>query len=241
MPNARRAAISALLGEDNSYRYTDANVTGSARFGPIQYADIECEIRATEGQVVWYHAPDYVKTDYYPYISTRFNMNATLNNGTHFLSHTCAVRPASGSCVVNLEAGSGRIGDLHCDRSAFIDDVPSENNSIGAGFMAISGAFDAVFEGEASMSYAQQWLRENCTFAQLARFVNRTTIIMPSDLLFHMQRTLWHIPIASKLVAVPHDQRSGPFDVGGMITLRVADTTADLHLTVRFSSCLLWC
>jgi hypothetical protein len=221
MPNARRAAISALLGEDNSYRYTDANVTGSARFGPIQYADIECEIRATEGQVVpsiqmpWYYNftsnfSDYVKADYHPYIGTRFNMNATLNNGTHFLYPTCVVRPARGSCVVDLVAGSGRMRDLHCDRAAFIEDVPSDNNGICAGFMAISGAFDAVFQGEAWSSHSQQWLQENCTFAQLARFMNRTTIIMPSDMLSHMQRTLWHIPIASKLVAVPDNKAKRP-------------------------------
>jgi hypothetical protein len=251
-PNVRRAATTALLGEESSHSYTDANVTGAAEFGPIQYADIDCDIRAAEGQVVmttrthWYYNFTARFTDYLggggagalPYISTRLAVNATLNNGTHFLYHTCAVRPARGSCAVALVAGSGRMRDLRCRRARFLDadsDVPNDNTGPGAGFMAIAGAFGDVFAGEAWTSRQQGRPQENSTFAQLARFSNRTTMVMPPDLLSHMQRTLWHIPVAAKLLDVPADQRNGPDDVGGTIALRVADATPRLFLTVNIA------
>ncbi len=246
-PNVRRAATTALLGEESSHTYTDANVTGVAEFGPVQYADIECDIRAAEGRVVpttsthWYYNfsaefTDYLDPDSLPYISTRFAVTATLNNGTHFLHHTCAVRPARGSCAVALVAGSGRMRDLRCRRARFIDaDVPNDNAGPGAGFMAIAGAFRDVFAGEAWTSRAQGRPQENSTFAQLARFANRTALVMPPDLLSHMQRTLWHIPLAARLLAVPAGQRGGPDDVGGTIALRVADATPRLFLTVNLA------
>ncbi len=59
--------------------------------------------------------------------------------------------------------------------------------------------FEAVFQVEAWTSYTQGRAQEDNTFAPQAHFMNRTTIIMPGDLLSYMQRMLWHIPIASKL------------------------------------------
>jgi hypothetical protein len=37
------------MGEKNGLRYTDANVTGIAKFGPVKYLDVTCNIEAVPG------------------------------------------------------------------------------------------------------------------------------------------------------------------------------------------------
>jgi hypothetical protein len=114
MPNVRRAATTALLGKDTPQSYTEANITGAAQFGSVDYADIACAICAEAGQVVattctqWYNFSarftDFLDAERLPNISTRLDVSATLNNGTHFLHHACAVRLARGLCAVALVA-----------------------------------------------------------------------------------------------------------------------------------------
>ncbi len=91
VPNVRHAATNALLDEESSHQHTSANVTGAAAFG-IKYADLECDVTAAEGQVVttaktrWYYSfisrfNNYLGNNGLKYISRRFDVNATLNNG----------------------------------------------------------------------------------------------------------------------------------------------------------------
>lgn len=44
-----RSAVAALMGETNGLRYTYANVSGVAHFGPIKYLDAICNILAVPG------------------------------------------------------------------------------------------------------------------------------------------------------------------------------------------------
>ena len=51
-PNVLRAATRALFGAESAFVYKQMNLTGKATFGDIQYADVECNIEVTPGQVV---------------------------------------------------------------------------------------------------------------------------------------------------------------------------------------------
>ncbi|KAJ0130948.1 Uncharacterized protein HZ326_25954 [Fusarium oxysporum f. sp. albedinis] len=46
---SRRSAVAALIGEKSGLRYTDANITGIANFGPVKYLDVTCNITAVPG------------------------------------------------------------------------------------------------------------------------------------------------------------------------------------------------
>lgn len=50
-PNVLRAATVALFGADSAFVYTKSNVSGEASFADIQYADVECKIEVTRGEV----------------------------------------------------------------------------------------------------------------------------------------------------------------------------------------------
>lgn len=85
------------------YRYTEASVAGPAQFEDIKYVDIECNIEAVEGRVTitrsdqWYYNFTYdVDTSSAGPVLSRMEIDATLNNNTHFPYHKCAVQPAWG-------------------------------------------------------------------------------------------------------------------------------------------------
>lgn len=50
-PNVLRAATRALFGADAAFVYTERNLTGLAVFSDVQYADVECNIKAVPGDV----------------------------------------------------------------------------------------------------------------------------------------------------------------------------------------------
>jgi hypothetical protein len=245
-PNVRRAAITALFGADSAHQYTNANVSGPAEFGPLAYANIECAIDAAKGRVL-----SASHTDFYYNYSARYgslvstcgglryvyacyDVNATLNNGTHFLRPACTVRPVRGKCAVTLTVSAGKMSELRCECTHFIDDVPPDTNGLGTGFAATAAAFEHVFKGTAYKSLTTGCTQENNTFALLARFANNSRFVLQPDLLSHMQRTLWHIPILSWHTDAPADQRSSPSQLGGFVALRVADKLPCLVLTVDF-------
>jgi hypothetical protein len=101
--------------------------------------------------------------------------------------------------------------------------------------MAFASAFHNAFADEVWMSCVQGQPHDYSTFAPLARLANCMALIMPPNLLLHMQRTLWHIPLAARILTVPMGQHSRLDDIGGSIGLHVADALPHLFLTVNFA------
>ncbi|KAI1926944.1 hypothetical protein LOZ64_000076 [Ophidiomyces ophidiicola] len=244
-PNVKRSAITAVFGETVGYSYTKQNVSGKATFGEISYTDIECNVVITAGTVPLASSTEY----YYNFTHTftepikngsiitaygSLNFRATLNNNTHYLVHSCVLHPATGKCSTTLAGGIGIMKDLRCKRSSWINPVPHEINGPSAGFVATAAAFISVFEG-AAWSSTQGRPQENSTFIEAsARWTNRTSYILSSDLISHMQRTLWNIPIGARPLDVPESEIGGGADPNGTVVMRVQDERNVLIMTMNY-------
>lgn len=161
------------------------------------------------------------------------DFNATLNNGTHFLAHACILHPARGVCGTTLAGGIGLMKNLRCKRSSWLKPVPTEIQGPATGFFATAAAFVSVFEG-AAWSSMHGRPEENSTFvAASARFANRSTYILSSELMSHMQRTLWHIPIGARPLRVPEAEKGGDADPSGTLPMAVRDERNVLIMTMN--------
>ncbi|KAF2467153.1 uncharacterized protein BDR25DRAFT_395316 [Lindgomyces ingoldianus] len=238
MPNIKRSATIAVFGETGSQPYTQQNLTGKASFGPIDFVDVECAIVETPGVVIatrsdqWYYnftarfeqPIPFGPNSFLEYIFASLAFNATMNNGTHFLSHACSLRPARGVCRTTISGGNGIMKDLHCTRQSWMDPIPAQIEGPATGFYGIAAAFVDVFNGEAWTTYQQGRPQQNSTFiAATARFTNRTTFILPSDLVSHVQRTIWHAPLNARPLNIPADAVGGPYDLNSTVDMIVQD------------------
>ncbi|KAH8667925.1 hypothetical protein BGZ60DRAFT_469947 [Tricladium varicosporioides] len=235
---SRRSAVAALMGEKSGLRYTDANVTGIANFGPVKYLDVICNIEAVPGKKSnlfgWdlynftYRYPDaeYVSDD--PrYDLTQFRdvfntsvlydgveislaakskveVQAVMFNNTHYLKHLCKVQTAIGSCATHITAGMGSMEDLTCLRDQFINvdsDLVKALSFYGpaGGVISLFGSFLEVFVGKAVLDIRGR-LNPGRSLFMMGTLVADTdkTLVMPSDLLLHMQRVLWVAPLLAK-------------------------------------------
>ncbi|TGZ83069.1 hypothetical protein EX30DRAFT_339301 [Ascodesmis nigricans] len=153
---------------------------------------------------------DSVDKDIFTFSSV--SVTAWLNNNTHFLHHRCILRPAIGTCRTRLTAGTASMSLFRCTRDRFLyaDFAPSSSSAHPkeTGFLATASTFISFFKGAAWLS-DDGYPRENSTFTQAAiRFATLSDITLPKDLISHMQRVLWHIPITSQPVDVPALQRT---------------------------------
>jgi len=94
------------------------------------------------------------------------------------------------------------MGSLRCYRETWAD--PTANTTSidflndALGFMAITSAFDEVFKGEAL--FGTRPTQNSTFFLATARCENNQEftaggLVMPTSLMPHLQRVLWHIPI----------------------------------------------
>ncbi|KAF7174363.1 hypothetical protein CNMCM5623_007013 [Aspergillus felis] len=235
---SRRSAVAALMGEKSGLRYTDANVTGIANFGPVKYLDVTCNIEAVPGTQSnlggWdlynftYRYPDAEHDSDDPkYDLTKFRdvsntsvvydgvelsldakskveVQAVMCNNTHYLRHLCIVQTAIGSCTTPITAGIGRMGDLTCLRDQFINvdsDLVKPRSIYGpaGGVISLFGSFLEVFVGKALLDIRDR-LNPGKSLFMMGTMVADTdkTLVMPSDLLSHMQRVLWVMPLLAK-------------------------------------------
>jgi len=235
---SRRSAVTALMGEKSGLRYTDTNVTGIAKFGPVNYLDVGCTIVAVPGKKSnlngWdlynftYRYPDaehvsddprYDLTQFRDVFNTsvldngvevlldarsKVEVQAVMFNNTHYLRHLCTVQTAIGSCATHITTGSGSMGDLICSRDQFInlDTELSQTLSYygpAGGVESLFGSFLEVFVGKAVLDIRDR-LNAGKSLFMMGTLVADTdkTLIMPSDLLSHMQRVLWVTPLLAK-------------------------------------------
>lgn len=231
---SRRSAVAALMGEKIGLRYTDANVTGIANFGPVKYLDVTCNIEAVPGNTSnidgWdlynftYRYPDSeseyndltqfrdvfntsvlydgveISWDY----KSRVEVQAVMFNNTHYLRHLCMVQTAIGSCATHITAGIGSMGDLACLRDQVINvdsDLDKELSFYGpaGGVPSLFISFLKVFVGKAVLNIHNR-LNYGQSLFVMGTMVADTdkTLVMPSDLLSHMQRVLWVTPLLAK-------------------------------------------
>ncbi|KAH9207528.1 hypothetical protein DL95DRAFT_482682 [Leptodontidium sp. 2 PMI_412] len=235
---SRRSAVAALMGEKSGLRYTDANVTGIANFGPVNYLDVSCNIEAVPGNKSnlngWdlynftYRYPDaehvsddprFDLTQFRDVSNTsvldngveislaaksKVEVQAVIFNNTHYLRHLCMVQTAIGSCATHITAGTGSMGDLACMRDQFIN-VDSDLEKAGSfygpagGVISLFGSFLEVFVGKAVLDIRDR-LNPGQSLFVMGTLVADTdkTLVMPSDLLSHMQRVLWVTPLLAK-------------------------------------------
>jgi hypothetical protein len=236
---SRRSAVAALMGEKSGLRYTDANVTGIASFGPVKYLDVTCNIEAVPGNKSnlggWdlynftYRYPDaeqqvsddprfdltkfrdvfnisvlYDGVEISVDAKSKVEVQAVMFNNTHYLRHLCMVQTAIGSCATPITAGIGSMGDLACLRDQFIN-VDSDLDKAGSfygpagGVMSLFGSFLQVFTGKALLNVRGR-LNPGKSLFMMGTMVADTdkTLVMPSDLLSHMQRVLWVTPLLAK-------------------------------------------
>ncbi|KAF2451670.1 hypothetical protein P171DRAFT_493090 [Karstenula rhodostoma CBS 690.94] len=234
----RRSALAALMGEDSSLRYTDANVTGFASFGPVRYLDVACETDAIPGEKSnaqgWdvynftYRYPDaekfsddtkydltqfrdvsntsvlYDGVDIRTALKSRIEVQAVMFNNTHYLKHLCTVQTAVGSCSTRIEGGTGSMGGLNCVRDQFINvdsDMEKDKSFYGpaGGVMALFSSFLEVFVGKAVLNIRGRFNFGRSLFMLGTMLVDTDkSLVMPPDLLSHMQRVLWVTPLLAK-------------------------------------------
>ncbi|KAH7402812.1 hypothetical protein BKA66DRAFT_403989 [Pyrenochaeta sp. MPI-SDFR-AT-0127] len=236
--SAAISAVTALMGEKSGLRYTDANVTGIANFGPIKYLDVTCNIEAVPGkrsnQNGWdlynftYRYPDaehvsddprYDLTQFRDVFNTsvladgvdisldrksKVEVQAVMFNNTHYLKHECMIQTAIGSCTTHITAGTGSMGDLTCLRDEFINvdsDLEKTSSFYGpaGGVQSLFGSFLQVFVGKAVLDIRDR-LNPGRSLFMMGTLVAETdkTLVMPSDLLSHIQRVLWVTPLLAK-------------------------------------------
>ena len=137
-------------------------------------------------------------------LKSRIEVLAYMFNNTHYLKHTCTVQTALGRCSARLESGTGSMGALKCFRDKFInfdDELSQEHSFYGpAGAVpALFTSFLKVFVGRAVMSIRMRFNFGQSLF-MLGTMVEDTdkSLVMPSDLLSHMQRVLWVTPLIAK-------------------------------------------
>jgi hypothetical protein len=236
---SRRSAVAALMGEKSGFRYTDANVTGSAKFGPVKYLDVTCNMESIPGKKSNLNGWDLYNFTYrYPdaeKVSTdrRFDLTqfrdvsnisalndgveillaakskvevqAVMFNNTHYLKHLCVVQTVVGSCTTRINSGTGSMGDLTCSRDQFLNvdsDLAKSLSFYGpsGGVMSLFGAFLQVFVGKAVLDIRGRLNAGRSMFIMGALVADTDqTLAMPSDLLSHMQRVLWVMPMLAKL------------------------------------------
>ncbi|KFZ00760.1 hypothetical protein V500_00951 [Pseudogymnoascus sp. VKM F-4518 (FW-2643)] len=129
---------------------------------------------------------------------------AVMFNNTHYLRHLCMVQTAIGRCATHITAGIGSMGDLTCLKDEFINvdsDLDKELSFYGpaGGVPSLFISFLKVFVGKAVLDIHSR-LNYGQSLFVLGTMVTDTdkTLVMPSDLLSHMQRVLWVTPLLAK-------------------------------------------
>ena len=137
-------------------------------------------------------------------LKSKIEVRAVMFNNSHYLSHLCTVQTATGSCTTHLDAGTGIMSDLNCVRDRFINldsDLAQDLSFYGpaGGVPALFSSFLEVFVGKAVLDIHNRFNFGRSLF-MLGTMVMDTNakIVMPSDLVTHMQRVLWVTPLLSK-------------------------------------------
>ncbi|KFZ23243.1 hypothetical protein V502_02279 [Pseudogymnoascus sp. VKM F-4520 (FW-2644)] len=135
---------------------------------------------------------------------SRVEVQAVMFNNTHYLRHLCMVQTAIGRCATHITAGIGSMGDLICLKDEFINvdsDLDKELSFYGpaGGVPSLFISFLKVFVGKAVLDIHSR-LNYGQSLFVLGTMVTDTdkTLVMPSDLLSHMQRVLWVTPLLAK-------------------------------------------
>ncbi|KAH3487395.1 hypothetical protein KXW24_006135 [Aspergillus fumigatus] len=135
---------------------------------------------------------------------SNFEVQAVMFNNTHYLRHLCMVQTAIGSCATPITAGIGSMGDLACLRDQFINvdsdlDTPGSFYGPAGGVISLFSSFLEVFAGKALLDIRGR-LNPGKSMFMMGTIVAETdkTLVMPSDLLSHMQRVLWVTPLLAK-------------------------------------------
>ncbi|KFZ18764.1 hypothetical protein V501_01011 [Pseudogymnoascus sp. VKM F-4519 (FW-2642)] len=137
-------------------------------------------------------------------LAARVEVQAVMFNNTHYLRHLCMVQSAIGSCATHITAGIGSMGNLACLRDQFINvdsDLDKKLSFYGpaGGVPSLLISFLKVFVGKAvldihnRLNYGQSLFVMGTMVADTEK-----TLVMPSDLLSHMQRVLWVTPLLAK-------------------------------------------
>ncbi|KAH1457013.1 hypothetical protein KXX13_009467 [Aspergillus fumigatus] len=135
---------------------------------------------------------------------SKVEVQAVMFNNTHYLRHLCMVQTAIGSCATPITAGIGSMGDLACLRDQFINvdsdlDTPGSFYGPAGGVISLFSSFLEVFAGKALLDIRGR-LNPGKSMFMMGTIVAETdkTLVMPSDLLSHMQRVLWVTPLLAK-------------------------------------------
>lgn len=135
---------------------------------------------------------------------SKVEVQAVMFNNTHYLRHLCMVQTAIGSCATPITAGIGSMGDLACLRDQFINvdsdlDTPGSFYGPAGGVISLFSSFLEVSAGKALLDIRGR-LNPGKSMFMMGTIVAETdkTLVMPSDLLSHMQRVLWVTPLLAK-------------------------------------------
>ena len=162
--------------------------------------------------------------------------NATMHNGTHYLVHNCTIRPARGTCSTPISGGTGLMKDLNCTRDSWMDPIPAVIEGPVTGFYAIIWAFEQIFNGSAAAGGPKMVAASNSIFIDAtASFTTNGVIVGPPDMLSHVQRTLWHMPINARPARVPANQTGGRFDLNSTVDMVVNSESLVLMIKINYT------
>ncbi|RPA76471.1 hypothetical protein BJ508DRAFT_417592 [Ascobolus immersus RN42] len=140
-------------------------------------------------------------------------IKTSIFNYTHFIHHQCRVQPAMGTCTTTLIEGAGKLSDLRCVRDKWLDvdeQVQKEVRSYfepDAGALGIVWALIWAFGGEAGFGRRElQWGTSYfMNGAMEAYSYKEDRALYDTDMVSHMQRVLWNMPILSNFTAADPD------------------------------------
>lgn len=176
-----------------TYRYPDAeHISDDPKYDLTQFRDVSNTSVLYDGVEIAIDA------------KSRVEVQAVMFNNTHYLRHLCMVQTAIGSCATHITAGTGSMGDLTCLRDQFINvdsDLVKTLSFYGpaGGVISLFSSFLEVFVGKAVLDIRGRLNPGRAQF-MMGTMVTDTdkTLVMPSNLLSHMQRVLWVTPLLAK-------------------------------------------
>ncbi|KAL5387288.1 hypothetical protein PMIN02_008170 [Paraphaeosphaeria minitans] len=177
-----------------TYRYPDAEKLPDSdpKYDLTQFRDVSNVLVLYEG------------VDVQTALKSKIEVQAFMFNNTHYLKHLCTAQTAVGSCNTRIEGGTGSMGGLTCVKDRFInlDSYMDKDLSFygpAGGVMALFASFLEVFVGKAVLDIHGKLNFGRSLFMLGTMVVDTdTALVMPADLLSHMQRVLWVTPLLEK-------------------------------------------
>lgn len=177
-----------------TYQYPDAeHVSNDPRNNLTQFRDIS-------NTSVLYNRVEILLD-----AKSKVEVQAVMSNNTHYLKHQYIVQTAIRSCSTHIIAGIRSIGNLTYSRDQFIN-VDSDLNKGGLFYglasrvISLFGSFLEVFVGKALLDIRGR-LNPGKSLFMMGTIVTDTdkTLVMPSNLLSHLQRVLQVTLLLAKL------------------------------------------